>query len=352
MEYGQPGAIQGEAAKSTAWAPLIVAGEATGVVSLQNLDREHAFTESDLRVLTTLLASLSLSLENARLIHETRQRVTELGTINEIGQALASQLDLDPMYELVGDLMRDTFAADLVYVAMHDAEADRIEFAYYSENGERQDREGLAYGEGLTSQILRSRKPLLLNRDEDFEALGGRGVGTPVRSYLGVPILVGDRAIGVISVQSQKEEGRFGPGEMRLLVHHRRQRGHRDPERPAVPGRGAALRRDGRPRRRGARDLGHARPDGGPRAGRRARQGADRGRHQRRLPRRARRAVVPGDRRPRADRGGDPGRPDPARRGDHRRLGRRSTRGDREQRVGRPACRRHPGDRRRTSRSG
>ncbi len=217
MEYGQPGAIQGEAAKSTAWAPLIVAGEATGVVSLQNLDREHAFTESDLRVLTTLLASLSLSLENARLIHETRQRATELGTINEIGLALASQLDLEPMYELVGDLMRDTFAADLVYVAMHDAEADRIEFAYYSENGERQDREGLAYGEGLTTQILRSREPLLLNRDEDFEALGGRGVGTPVRSYLGVPILVGDRAIGVISVQSQKEEGRFGPGEVRLL---------------------------------------------------------------------------------------------------------------------------------------
>ena len=32
-----------------------------------------------------------------------------------------------------------------------------------------------------------------------------------------MPILVGDRAIGVISVQSQKEEGRFGPGEVRLL---------------------------------------------------------------------------------------------------------------------------------------
>ena len=36
--------------------------------------------------------------------------------------------------------MRDTFDADLVYVAMHDPDADRIEFAYYSEDGERRDR--------------------------------------------------------------------------------------------------------------------------------------------------------------------------------------------------------------------
>ena len=218
IEYGQAGAIQGEAAKSTAWAPLLVGGEATGVISLQNLDREFAFSDSDVRVLTTLAASLSVSLENARLIHETRQRVTELGTVNEIGHAVASQFDLDRMYELVGDLMRDTFAADLVYVAMHDRESDRIVFPYYSENGKYLVQEGFPYGQGLTSHIVRTREPLLLNRDEDFEAFGNRGVGTPVKSFLGVPILVSDGAIGVISVQSTEAEGRFGPADARLLA--------------------------------------------------------------------------------------------------------------------------------------
>src|SRR5207342_809714 len=94
IELGQPGVLQGEAPKSTAWAPLVVGGEATGVISIQNLDREYAFSQSDLRVLTTLAASLSVALENARLIHETRQRVAELATVHEIGQAFASQLDL------------------------------------------------------------------------------------------------------------------------------------------------------------------------------------------------------------------------------------------------------------------
>ena len=38
--------VQGEPPKSVVFVPLIVGGEATGVISLQNLDREHAFSEA------------------------------------------------------------------------------------------------------------------------------------------------------------------------------------------------------------------------------------------------------------------------------------------------------------------
>src|SRR4029077_18744910 len=85
----------------------------------------------------------------------------------------------------------------------------------YYETGERRPQDPMEYGEGLTSQILRSREPLLLNRKEQYE--GQASVGTPSRSYLGVPILVGERSIGVISVQSIEEEGRFGEADSRLL---------------------------------------------------------------------------------------------------------------------------------------
>ena len=47
--------------------PLFIGGEAIGAISLQNLDRENAFTEADVRLLTTLAGSLSVALENARL---------------------------------------------------------------------------------------------------------------------------------------------------------------------------------------------------------------------------------------------------------------------------------------------
>jgi GAF domain-containing protein/CheY-like chemotaxis protein len=216
--FGQVLVMSGEAPRSALWAPLVVGNETRGVISLQNIDREDAFSESDVELLTTLASSLSVALENVRLIDETRQRLAELATVNEVGQALASQLDLDNLIELVGEQMRRTFEADIVYVALHDLEGDRIEFPYYHEGGARGTQDPMIFGEGLTSRIIRSREPLLLNRATDWEALGTRGTGTLSKSYLGVPIVVGDVAIGAISVQSTTQEGRFSQSDSRLLA--------------------------------------------------------------------------------------------------------------------------------------
>ncbi|HEY3524038.1 MAG TPA: GAF domain-containing protein, partial [Candidatus Limnocylindrales bacterium] len=217
-EYGNPLVISGEPAKSAMFAPLTVGERVEGVVSLQNLDRTGAFGESELRLLTTLGASLSVALQNARLVAETRQRVTELATINRIGQAVAEQLDLGALIDLVGDQIREAFRADIAYVALVDEDADAVEFAYIVEQGEHISQDRLPHGTGLTWRIIDSRAPLLLNRDSDWEAIGSRGVGTLAKSYLGVPILVRDRAIGVLSVQSTTETGRFAEADRRLLA--------------------------------------------------------------------------------------------------------------------------------------
>jgi PAS domain S-box-containing protein len=208
--------VAGEMPKSVLFVPLVAGGKAAGVISLQNIDREHAFDEDDQRLLTTLAGSLTVALENARLVQETRQRVGELATVNSVGHALSSQLDPDALIELVGEQVRQTFGADIAYVALHDEAAGRIEFAYYYESGERRPEAPIEYGEGLTSQILDSREPLLLNRKEQHDKL--TSLGTPSLSFLGVPIVLGSRSIGVISVQSIEEEGRFGEADVRLLA--------------------------------------------------------------------------------------------------------------------------------------
>jgi PAS domain S-box-containing protein len=208
--------VAGERPKSVLFVPLVAGGKAAGVISLQNIDREHAFDEDDQRLLTTLGGSLTVALENARLVQETRQRVGELATVNSVGQALSSQLDLDALIELVGEQVRETFAADIAYVALHDEAAGQIDFAYYWESGERRPEVPMKFGEGLTTQILQSRAPLLVNRRGQHDEQAS--VGTPSLSYLGVPILLGNKAIGVISVQSIDEEGRFGEADSRLLA--------------------------------------------------------------------------------------------------------------------------------------
>src|SRR4029450_7648007 len=126
-----------------------------------------------------------VALDNARLFEETKRllaeadaRAAELETVNRIGNALARQLDLDSLIELVGEQMRSVFRADIVYVALLDEATRMIEFPYYTESGRRTPQEPLRFGEALTSHILESHEPLVLNSDEQFEQIGTRGIGT------------------------------------------------------------------------------------------------------------------------------------------------------------------------------
>ncbi len=113
--YGNPSVVPGDATKSALagdmpksllYVPLVVRERATGVMSLQNLDREHAFTDCDQQLLETLATSLSIALENARLLHETRQRNAELALISSVQESIAGKLDQQAIYDQVGEKLR------------------------------------------------------------------------------------------------------------------------------------------------------------------------------------------------------------------------------------------------------
>jgi signal transduction histidine kinase/DNA-binding response OmpR family regulator/uncharacterized protein YigA (DUF484 family) len=220
-EYNNP-VIQGSQPKSAIFIPMVVGNEATGVISLQNNDRENAFSESDVRLLTTLANSMSVALENARLfdetqrlLQETEQRAAELAAVNTVSAALASELDVTALIQLVGEQTRTLFHADITYVALLDEAGETINFPYT--HGE--EFHSLKLGEGLTSRIIQTGKPLLIDHEKDRHTLevGSTVVGKKSLSYLGVPISISGRAIGVLSVQSTTREGMFDEDDRRLL---------------------------------------------------------------------------------------------------------------------------------------
>jgi len=221
-KYGGTGVSKGLPPKSAMFVPMMVGDVVKGSVSLQNVDRENAFTESDLRLLTTLANSMTVALENARLFDETshllaeaKQRASELSTVNSISKALASQLDPDELIQLVGDQLKDLFKADIVYLALLNKKTQTIHFPY--QYGD--DNTPMKLGEGLTSKIILTGEPLLMNKDvQEFRTkLGVQSMGIPAASYLGVPIPVGDEIIGVLSVQSIEQENKFNESDLRLL---------------------------------------------------------------------------------------------------------------------------------------
>jgi GAF domain-containing protein len=118
-QYGNP-LLAGEMPKSVLYVPLVAEGRSTGVISLQNIDREHAFSESDRQLLDTLARSLSVALENARLVHETRQRNAELALINSVQEALAGELEMQAIYDVVGDKIQEIFDAQVVAICIFD----------------------------------------------------------------------------------------------------------------------------------------------------------------------------------------------------------------------------------------
>tara|TARA_R100001143_G_scaffold63597_1_gene73268 strand:+ start:6603 stop:11162 length:4560 start_codon:yes stop_codon:yes gene_type:complete len=222
-KYGGKGVSKGHPPKSGVFVPMIVGDDVKGSVSLQNIEKEHAFTDSDVRLLATLTNSMSVAIENARLfnetvrlLQETEQRAAEMQTVNNISRALVSQLELDKLIELVGNQMKDTFKADIVYLALYDVESNMLNFPYtYGETIQSR-----PFANNITEKIIKTRKPLLVNQEleKTYEQLKLEKKGEWVESFLGVPIIAGKESIGVISVQSKNRSTRFDEYDQRLLT--------------------------------------------------------------------------------------------------------------------------------------
>jgi signal transduction histidine kinase/DNA-binding response OmpR family regulator len=148
---------------------------------------------------------------------EVQQRLNELATVNSVTKALNDKLELDELIQLVGNKMKEVFNSDITYLAILDHNTNMINFPY--QDGD--DMPPFKFGEGLTSQIIQSGQPMLINRDVDIMAEynkhGIKQTGKQAISYLGVPIPVEDDIIGVLSVQSLTQAGRFTEEDKNLL---------------------------------------------------------------------------------------------------------------------------------------
>nr|WP_299074102.1 response regulator [uncultured Allomuricauda sp.] len=148
---------------------------------------------------------------------ESNQRLSELATVNQVSKALNDKLELDALIQLVGNQMKEVFKSDITYLAILNPDTGIIDFPY--QDGD--DMPPMKYGEGLTSKIIQTGEPLLINKDTDIKAeytkSGIQQTGKQAISYLGVPIPVEDVVIGVLSVQSVQHESRFNDEDKRLL---------------------------------------------------------------------------------------------------------------------------------------
>ncbi|HWC54408.1 MAG TPA: GAF domain-containing protein, partial [Chitinophagaceae bacterium] len=222
--------LHGEAAKSLVMVPMIAGNEVTGAVSLQNLDKENAFSESDVNLLITLSSSMSVALESAKrfdetklLLKETEQRTAELAIINSVQEGLASKLDIKAIYNLVGDKIRDVFDTQGIAISYYDREKNYINNHYYLYKGKRIYDYGFELGKGLTSHVIQTGQPLLINENaiERYKELGAIFAPTETedaaKSWLGIPLISGGQVNGTIRLENYEREHAYSESDVSLL---------------------------------------------------------------------------------------------------------------------------------------
>ena len=128
------------------------------------------------------------------------------GTLQELFRAI---------HRIVGELM----PAKNFYIALYDAASDLLTFPYYVDEYDN-DFPAKRPGKGLTEYVLRTGEPLLVTPEVQAE-LERRGqvelIGAPSIDWVGVPLKIGDRPIGVLVAQTYAPGVRYGETERHIL---------------------------------------------------------------------------------------------------------------------------------------
>jgi signal transduction histidine kinase len=219
--------MQGSQTHSELIVPITVKGQTIGVLDVQS-QRVNDFDKIDLELMQSLAGQTGIAIENARLfaetqhlLNETEQRANKLSMINSVQQGLASKLDEQSIYDMVGGKFHDIFDAQVVMISTYDPQSNTVEHRYAVESGERVYAPGTHPPGGFRSQIIQTRQPLLVNTGvaEEAARLGQPtipGTITP-KSWLGVPILTGGQVTGILSVQNVEQENAFDETDINLL---------------------------------------------------------------------------------------------------------------------------------------
>ncbi len=207
--------------KSEMALPLISRGRVLGALTIQS-EHEAAFTNEDITSLQTLADQLANAIENASLFEQTQARAKELSVLNEMATAFTQTMDVDLLIEHTYNFTSRLMDASNFYLALYNAEDVSIEFKLFTEDGERipPPEPKIILGDGLTDWIVINKLPILLsdNLEEHLAQLGIEVRGQPALSWLGVPMLLGEKVIGVIAVQSYTHANSYRQQELDLLI--------------------------------------------------------------------------------------------------------------------------------------
>jgi GAF domain-containing protein len=180
---------------------------------------EQRLTSVILQPYLSLIELASTALAKLNALTSTQERLASLQVLNKVGQVIATETELSRLYTMIHEQITQVMGENNFYIALYDPRTNFIEFPYLYDDGRLTRLDPIPLGEGLTSIVIRTGQPLMLVEDTENKAraLGARQVGKMAKSWLGVPLTVGNEIMGVMTVQNTEFEAAFDEEDMRLL---------------------------------------------------------------------------------------------------------------------------------------
>jgi two-component system, NarL family, sensor histidine kinase DevS len=193
-------------------------GVAYGNLYLSQKEDGSDFDEGDEELVTLLAAQAAVAIENARLYESATAWSRQMQSLQEIGTAMAGELDLPPLLQLVTERLRELVDARVVAVALPVPSGElRIE-AVAGENAEALLHTTLPRESKVARVRERGRSERVDSVLDDREVLQEVARRLGATSGLYVPLMVRDEAIGVVFAHDKAgPDVRFSSADQRLV---------------------------------------------------------------------------------------------------------------------------------------
>jgi signal transduction histidine kinase len=197
--------------------PIMLRGTAYGNLYLTEKAGGGAFTDEDQEIVTLLAGQAAVAIENARLYEATAQWSAQLESLNEIGNAIATETDIDRLLDLVVRRLRELLGARIVTLLLPVGDDELRFVAGAGEGVEEIVGHTMPRGTSKSGRVLdrgRSERSESVLDDPEVNEITRR---FGARTGLWVPLIARSRPIGLLAAHDKETpDGRFTENDLRL----------------------------------------------------------------------------------------------------------------------------------------
>ncbi|MBZ0280809.1 MAG: GAF domain-containing protein [Anaerolineae bacterium] len=199
-------AYQATNARGTVIVPLYTQGRWIGLVTLNWSDGVR-FTEQDERILSAIMLQVIPTLDALQASLQMQKRAAELQTVADVSKTAAATLDANKLLSDVSELTKSSFGLYHAHIYLLDEDGEHLMLAAGAGNPGRIMRERghsirLEQITSLVATAARSGETVIINDVAQVPNYLPNPLLPETRSEMSVPMIVGDKLIGVLDVQA------------------------------------------------------------------------------------------------------------------------------------------------------